>query len=140
MDQRFDPRTVAIFDSAAAVTPTPNLSAIPAPLPIKVSTKSYAPGKITLQLDAPAPAGSALLVSENYFPGWQATSGGRNLNVGRADFVITGVELPAGATEVQLNFKSAAYEKGKTITLIALALSFLLLIAGTVMDRRRAVA
>lgn len=140
MDQRFDPRTVAIFDSAAAITPTPNLSAIPAPLPIKVSTKSYAPGNITLELDTPAPAGSALVVSENYFPGWQATSAGRNLNVGRADFVITGVELPEGATEIQLTFKSAAYEKGKTITLIALALSFLLLIAGIVMDRRRAVA
>jgi hypothetical protein len=140
MDLRFDPRTVAIFDSAASVTPTPNLSTIPAPLPITVSTKSYAPGNITLKLDAPAPAGSALVVSENYFPGWQASSGGKNLNVGRADFVLTGVELPAGATEVQLNFTSAAYEKGKTITLIALALSFLLLISGIVMDRRRAVA
>ena len=140
MDQRFDPRTVAIFDSAAPVTPTPNLSTIPAPLPIKVTTTSYAPGNVTLKLDAPAPAGSALVVSENYFPGWQATSGGRSLNVGRADFVLTGVELPEGATEIQLSFRDTAYEKGKTITLIALALSVLLLISGVVMDRRRAIA
>lgn len=140
MDQRFDPRTVAIFDSAANVTATPGLRAVPAPLAIKVRTASYEPGKVKLRLDAPAPAGSALMISENYYPGWHATSGGRELNVGRADFVITGVELPAGATEVQLNFRSSAYEKGKTITLIALALSGLILISGIFMDRRRAVA
>jgi hypothetical protein len=140
MDQRFDPRTVAIFDSAASITPTPNLSAVPAPLPIKVSTVSYAPGKVSLKLDKPAPAGAALVVSENYFPGWHATAGGQSLNVGRADFVLTGVELKEGVSSVELSFHSAAYDKGKTITLIALALGILLLIGGVVADRRRAIA
>ena len=140
MDQRFDPRTVAIFDSAAAVTPTPNLSTIPAPLPIKVATTSYAPGKVRFKLDSPAPAGSALVVSENYFPGWQATANGRKLNVGRADFVLTGVELTEGTSEIELTFRSAAYEKGKTITLVALAASILLLISGFLVQRRRAIA
>ncbi len=140
MDNRFDPRSVAIFDSAAAITPTANLTRVPAPLQINVSTTSYAPGRISLKLDSPAPEGSALVVSENYFPGWRATSGGKNLNVGRADFVITGIELPAGSTEVELSFHSAAYEKGKLITLIALGASILLMAGGVVMQRRRAIA
>ncbi|MBA2688182.1 MAG: hypothetical protein H0U64_08790 [Gemmatimonadaceae bacterium] len=140
MDRRFDPLSVAIFDSAAAVTPTPNLSKVPAPLPITVTTTSYAPGRIKLKLDTPAPEGSALVVSENYFPGWRATSGGRNLNVGRADFVVIGVELPAGATEVELSFHSAAYDKGKMITLIALGASILLVAAGVFVQRRSAIA
>lgn len=140
MDQRFDPGTVALFDSSSSITPTQNLGQIPPPLAIKVSTTEYAPGKVKLKLDAPAPEGSALVVSENYYPGWRATSGGRDLKVARADFVLTGVELPAGVTEVELSFHSAAYEKGKTITLIALAASILLLISGFVVQRRRASA
>ncbi len=140
MDQRFDPRSVAIFDSAAAITPTPNLSAIPAPLAIVVTTTSYAPGKVRLKLDTPSPEGSALVVSENYYPGWTATSGGKKLNVGRADFVITGVELPAGATDIELTFHSAAYDKGKLITLIALGASILVMAAGVILQRRRAIA
>ncbi len=140
MDQRFDPRSVAIFDSAAAITPTPNLSKVPAPLPIKVSTVRYAPGRVTLKLDAPAPAGSALVVSENFFPGWRATSGGQDLNVARVDFVLTGVELKEGNSDIELSFHSAAYEKGKMITLAALGVSILLLMIGVVVERRRAIA
>jgi len=140
MDERFDPRTVVLFDSAAPVTPTQNLSKIPPPLPIKVTTTSYAPGKVSLKLDAPAPEGSALVVSENYYPGWRATSGGRELKVARADFVLTGVELPAGITEVELSFRDAAYDKGKLITLIALAAGILLLVSGIFTSRRRAIA
>ncbi len=141
MDQRFDPRTVAIFDSGAtAITPTPNLSKIPAALPITVTTESYAPGKIHLKLNAPAPAGSALVVSENFYPGWRATSAGRNLNVARADFVITGVELPAGTTDVELSFHDAAYDRGKMITLVAIAASILVMGAGLFTERRKVIA
>jgi uncharacterized membrane protein YfhO len=56
--------------------------------------------------------------------------------VGRADFTLIGVQLPAGATDVDLTFHSATYERGKLITLLALALSVLLGLAGLVADRR----
>src|SRR6185503_18806123 len=95
------------------------------PLEAKVSATKYEPGRMTLALESPAPAGSALLVSENYYPGWRATVDGRPVKLGRADYTLIGVELPTGAKTVELWFDSAPYHTGKTVTLIALCISVL---------------
>jgi uncharacterized membrane protein YfhO len=50
-----------------------------------------------------------------------------------------GVPLPAGATHVELTFTSPTYERGKKITLVALALALLGIVAGAAADRRRRV-
>jgi uncharacterized membrane protein YfhO len=75
-------------------------------------------------------------VSENYYPGWQATVNGRDAKVGRADYTLIGVELPEGAQTVELRFDSAAYHTGKTITLVALLIAVVWWLAGAFADRR----
>jgi len=109
---------------------------LPPPLTQKVTTTRYEPGRITLSLDAPAPAGAALLVSENYYPGWKATANGQPAKVGRADYSLIGVELPAGARTIELSFDSAPYHTGKAVTLIALALSVIWWLVGAFAERR----
>ena len=47
------------------------------------------------------------------------------------------VILPAGATHVDLTFSSSASERGKMLTLLALAVSVVGMVAGVVVDRRR---
>jgi uncharacterized membrane protein YfhO len=59
--------------------------------------------------------------------------------LGRADYSLIGVALPAGGRTVQLSFDSAPYHTGKAITLIALALSAVWWFAGAVMERRSSV-
>jgi hypothetical protein len=135
LDPRFDVRRAALFDTGATVTAR-TISALPAPLADKVTATRYEPGRMTLALDAPAPAGAALVVSENYYPGWKATANGQPLKVGRADYSLIGVELPAGTKTVELNFDSAPYRIGKTVTLVALALSVLWWLAGAFAERR----
>ncbi len=136
LNTRFDPATVAVFDTSAHVTPV-KLTTVPAPLPITTSVTSYAPGHVVLDLSAPAPAGAALVVSENYYPGWHATVDGTpDPSIGRADFSLIGVALPAGARHVELNFVDAAYVRGSKVTLAALLLT-VLLIAGGLMAARR---
>ena len=56
--------------------------------------------------------------------------------MGRADYTLTGVELPAGAQTVELRFDSASYHKGKTITLVALGVAVVWWLAGAFADRR----
>ena len=80
-------------------------------------------------------AGSALVVSENYYPGWRATSGGAELPVYRANYTLMGIPLTAGATEIDLRFESAPYETGKAITLFATALALVLAGFGVVRER-----
>ena len=137
LDPRFDVRTAAVFDSSVAVQ-APALSALPQPLPITAKVTNYAPGRATIELDAPAPSGSALMVSENWYPGWTATVDGKPATVGKAAVSLMGVVLPAGAKSIQLSFHNAAYDTGKRVTWFAVFAALLLLVAGLAMDRRGA--
>lgn len=135
-DPRFQVDRAALFDTSATVAAVANVTALPAPTGIAVHVDSYAPGHIAMTLDRPAPAGSALIAAENYYPGWRATVDGKAAPIGRAQFVLIGVQLPAGARNVRLDFTSAAYETGKMITWLAIVVSVLLLVGGVVLDRR----
>ncbi|HXD22741.1 MAG TPA: YfhO family protein, partial [Gemmatimonadaceae bacterium] len=125
----FPVHSVAIFDTSSKITAA-NVSTIPGPLRMTTHVDSYAPGHIALTLSAPAPEGSALVVSENYYPGWHATVDGKPAAAERADLTLIGVPLPAGATKVELNFSSDTYKKGKEITLAAIALAVLASLGG----------
>ena len=137
LDPRFDQRTVAIVDTSAAGIQAPPIQTLPAAATTSVRVASYAPGAIDLTLDAPSAAGQALVVSENYFPGWRATADGKPATVALMNYNLVGVALPAGARNISLRFTDAAYEKGKVVTWVALALSLVLWVAGWIADRRR---
>lgn len=137
LDPRLDLRSVALFDTSARIKTLQQVGQLPAPSTIDVIVDRYAPGSVDLHLAAPAPEGSALVVAENYYPGWTATSAGKALPLDRADFSLIGVELPAGATKISLAFRSSTYEKGKVITLVALVVSILMIAGGVAADRRR---
>jgi hypothetical protein len=139
LNPRFDITRAALFDTSAAVTGQGGLTTLPAPTGVSVHVDHYAPGHITMTLSAPAPAGSALIASENYYPGWLATVDGKPGRIGRAQYSMIGVELPVGARHVDLTFTSPAFEKGELITVVALALTILLILGGVVMERRRLV-
>jgi hypothetical protein len=132
----FEPLSVALFAEDAPVSGVDTLSMLPLPAGIGVDVRHYAPGRISLELSDRAPAGSALVVSENYFPGWKAKVDGQDAAVGRADYTLIGVQLPAGGRRVELTFDDPAYERGKLITLLALALTVVLIGGGLFMERK----
>jgi len=132
----FDPARAAILDSNSTL-PALSVNAVPAASQIRVAATSYAPGAIDLTLDQPATAGQALVVSENYFPGWKAIADGKPATVERMDFNLIGVALPAGARRIQLRFTDAAYETGKWLTVTAVFAAVIWWLAGLMADRRR---
>jgi hypothetical protein len=135
LNPKFDPATVAVFDTAANVT-AQTLSTLPAALPITTNVTTYEPGHVVMDLSQPAPEGSALVVSENYYPGWHAIADGRPVSaIGRADVSLIGVALPAGVRHIELRFDDAAYEAGKKITLVAILLALVLTGWGVTADR-----
>ena len=135
LNPQFDPTRVAILDTNSRI-PGQQIKALPAPTAIRARVTSYAPGRIQVQLDSSPPPGTALVVSENYFPGWTAEADGRAVAVDRTEFNLIGVELPANTKRIDLRFDDAAYERGKVITLIALLASLLLLVLGVVSTQR----
>lgn len=135
LDPRFDVHSVALMTDSATVESV-ELSVAPASLDMQATVSVYEPGRIDVQLSEPAPEGSALVVSENYYPGWKAEVDGSEADVWRTDYTLIGVPLQAGAQTVSLRFESAPYERGKLITLLAMFISAALLLGGAVLDRR----
>lgn len=135
-DRGFDLRQAALFAPEADVTGVDSLTALPAPSGVSASVTRYEPGSVALKLSQPAPRGSALVVSENYFPGWSARVDGRPAPLGRANFNLMGVALPEGGSVVELTFRDTAYDRGKLITLLALLLAGALTVAGIFMERK----
>src|SRR5205814_1906649 len=80
----------------------------------------YSPGHIVVDLSGPAPEGSVLVVSENFFPGWKATNGSVPLTTSRVNYNLIGVALRPGTKHVELSFADTAYGRGKFMTGIAL--------------------
>ena len=136
LDPRFDIRRGAIFDTSAAVQGA-RITSLPEPSAVEATVTRYDPGHIDVDLSQPAPRGSALMVSENYYPGWVATADGKPAVVGRADYVLIGVALPEGARHIDLTFTSAAYERGKVITIVAILIALAMLAAGIALDKKQ---
>jgi len=133
--QNFPVHSVAIFDTSSHVEAA-KVSSLPAPLTSTTHVDLYEPGHIKLTLSNPAPKGSALVVSENYYPGWHATVDGTPATAERTDLTLIGIALPEGARKVELIFSSDTYKEGKAITLAAIALAVLALLAGLFMPAR----
>jgi hypothetical protein len=132
----FDVKRVAIFSTASSIEARPVNSPLPEPVPFGIEVTKYQAGAIDITLDEPAPSGSALVVSENFYPGWTARVDGKPATIARADYSLIGVELPTGATSVQLRFDSAPYHTGKLLTVLALGAALLWWIIGFALDRK----
>lgn len=139
LDPRFDVRTLAIFDSSAAITGV-NVTSLPPAATVAARVLAWSPGSATLELEAPAPPGSALVVSENYYPGWRATVDGKPATVGRTNVSLIGVALPDGARKVELSFVNEPYVTGRLVTWLAIGAALAWWIGGLLVSRRQAVA
>ena len=70
----------------------------------------YAPNRIELAVSSSQPA--FLVVSEMFYPGWQAWLDGRQIPIERADYILRGLAIPAGAHRLELVFRSTALRQG----------------------------
>ena len=59
-------------------------------------------------------------MSETWYKDWHATVDGAPAPVLRGDHALITVEVPPGAKEVALDFRSPDYPRGKLISLVAL--------------------
>jgi arylsulfatase A-like enzyme len=90
-----------------------------------VLSSSYANDvmRFTVNTDRPA----FLVVGNNYYPGWTATVNGAPTAVRRADWVLSGVFVPAGRSEIVLRFRTPGLQAGMAVTGLALLLVLLTL-------------
>jgi uncharacterized membrane protein YfhO len=73
------------------------------------------------------------VLTDAFFPGWQATVDGQPAAIVRADFALRGVSVPAGRHQVVFEYTPASFRLGAAISGGAL----LVLTIWTLIDARR---
>lgn len=86
---------------------------------------SYAPNRLTYH--AKSAKGGLAVFSEIYFPwGWRATIDGKNVTLGRADYVLRAMKVPAGSHTIEMVFDPQSSKTTDTVAycgLIAIYIS-----------------
>ena len=129
---RVDLRRVAVVDQrfAAAVG-----QAQPADSTATVVMKTYDANRLTYEVNSSK--GGVVVFSEIYYPGWQAFIDGDEVEVGRADYILRALRVPAGKHEVVMTFDPVSLHTTETIAYIALTLLLAGVVAGVVVHVRR---
>ncbi|NUQ20345.1 MAG: hypothetical protein HOQ09_05225 [Gemmatimonadaceae bacterium] len=136
----FDPRRAVLVPEDAAFGVEPSaVRGLPMPDSTAVRVGRDEDDVITLDIAQPPRAPSFLFVSENYYPDWRATVDGKPGQVVRAQYSLIAIPVPAGARRVELRTVSSAYNVGRIITLLSLALVVAALAIGGFRRRRDAV-
>lgn len=66
--------------------------------------------------------------SEIYYPGWNATIDGKEVNTLRADFLLRAIEVPAGTHTIEFSFEPKPYTVGNSVTMVSSWLALLILL------------
>ena len=103
-----------------------------------VTLTSYKPNHLTY--DVKSSTGGIVVFSEVYYPGWTATIDGNTAEVGRVDYVLRGIQMPAGSHKVEMMFYPKSVDNTETVAYIAYLLLFATIAAGVFFEwkKRRA--
>jgi hypothetical protein len=124
-DPSFDPlETVLVRLSDPAQSPPLNDGS--QPLQARVNVLHDEPGRISLGVETRA--SGFLVVSEAYFPGWQARIDGQPAPVLRVDGALIGLVVPAGTHNVALAYQPAVFSAGAVLSGLALVITALMLL------------
>lgn len=89
---------------------------------------SYAPNRLTYK--SHSKNGGVVIFSEVYFPwGWKATVNGKEAPIGRANYVLRTLRVPAGDSDIVMSFQPESVEKANTISMVSVVLIYLLIFA-----------
>ena len=98
---------------------------------------SYAPNRLTYS--AKTAKGGVAVFSEVYFPwGWKATIDGQPAELGRVNYVLRALRLPAGNHTIEMTFDPQSLHTTVTAAYIAVILIYLALIAAVAFSFARA--
>jgi uncharacterized membrane protein YfhO len=100
----------------------------------------YIPNRVSLLTENDCP--SLLVLSDTYYPGWEAeiknntTGETTNRKVIRANYCFMGVPVPAGSNEVTFEFEPQSFSEGLMISFIAAIAGLIIVIVGSVIRKR----
>ena len=85
------------------------------------TVKLAAYGATEARYEVESEQGGMVVLSEVYYPGWTATVDGQPTDVGRANYVLRAINVPAGKHEVVFKFDPQSVHATETVAYVALA-------------------
>lgn len=123
-----DPRRMAVADRQfEKVLKT----SAPAAAGDTIFETTYAPNRLTYHSRLSRPR--IAVFSEIYFPwGWQATVDGKPVEIGRVNYVLRALNLPAGNHTVTFEFKPQSVERAESISVASIILIYIVCLGALV--------
>ena len=112
----FDPRRTALVEASADELPP--LPGGP-PAPGAAARVAYGRNRIDVETESATPA--LLVVSETFYPGWEAAVDGRPAKIFNTNFLLRGIAVPAGRHRVEMRYHAPAARYGALLSLATLA-------------------
>lgn len=84
----------------------------------------------TLEYKVTSARGGIMVCSEVWFPwGWRATIDGKEAQIGRVDYVLRAIRVPAGTHNVEMTFDPQSMHTTATVAYISIILIYLLVLS-----------
>ena len=110
-DPGFDPAREAVLSAGQLLDSAPSAS--------QATITAYAPEQVTVQASTQGPG--YLVLTDAWYPGWQAALDGQPVPIERANVHFRAVYLPAGSHTIRFTYRPASYRIGGIISLLSLA-------------------
>lgn len=127
--QPFEPERTAIVDSA---DPPPVSSFVGGTSSVRVEQLD----EDRIRITASTADGGFLVLSETFYPGWQARINGAPARVYRTNVALQGVVIPAGRSTIEFQFEPGSLRLGTLVSVAGAMLCVLLLIFDSASARR----
>ena len=89
---------------------------------------AYEPNQLTYEVSSDK--GGVLVFSEVYYPGWTATIDGQPAELGRVNYILRALRVPAGKHQVKLAFFPKSVDTTETIAYVAYVVLLLIIMGG----------
>ena len=100
-----------------------------------VTLKKYEPNELTYSVQSQK--GGIVVFSEVYYPGWTATVDGKEVPVGRVNYILRAVSVKPGQHTVVLSFKPQSVKNTETAAYAAYLLLVIAIAAGVFFEMKR---
>jgi uncharacterized membrane protein YfhO len=80
---------------------------------------------------------TVLVLSENYYPGWEATLDGQHAPIMLANYLLRAVYVPSGQHQIEMRYRATGARNGAIISILTLTILIGLFIYGRRTARAR---
>jgi hypothetical protein len=117
---QFKPREEAVIEDAhnSVVLPTTFTAD-------KDQVRWTRPSNNEVQVEVTCQDAGLLVLTDTYYPGWEATLDGKEVPIMRANYLFRGVSIPGGSHTVRFRYNPRAFWLGAAVSLSCLALAAL---------------